>query len=191
MEKEMAISGIPVIAVEEHYWDAELIAALPPAEGLRTTEFLHRLNDLAEIRLADMDAAGIDIQVLSHGAPSGQGLTDGDAVGLIRRVNDRLSQAVLLNPKRFYAFAALPTHYPEAAADELERCVSELGFKGAMVHGLTNGLFLDEKRFWPIFSRAEKLRVPIYLHPAPPHQLVSATYYGDYATRYPMVMRAA
>ena len=69
-------------------------------------------------------------------------------------------------PTRFAAFAALPTAVPEAAADELERTVTELGFKGAMIHGLAEGQFVDGKRFWPIFARAERLDVPIYLHPA-------------------------
>ena len=65
--------------------------------------------------------------------------------------------------------ATLPAADPQAAADELERAVSELGMKGAMVHGLTNGLFIDDKRFWPIFERAEQLDVPIYIHPSRPH----------------------
>ena len=184
-------SGMQVIAIEEHYWDAELTAALPKAEGLHTEGFLHRLYDLGEVRIRDMDAAGIDMQVLSHGAPSGQGVGGDDATALVRRVNDRLHQAVKLHPTRFAAFAALATHDPEGAADELDRCVSELGFKGAMVHGLTDGLFLDDKRFWPIFARAEKLRVPIYLHPAPPHPQVASVYYKDYMKDFPMVIRAA
>ncbi len=85
-----------------------------------------------------MDEAGIDIQVLSHGAPSTQKLPADDRGRLTRRVNDRLHAVVAANPKRFAAFAALPTAVPEAAADELER-TAKLGFKGAMLHGLANG----------------------------------------------------
>ncbi|MBX9740363.1 MAG: amidohydrolase family protein [Beijerinckiaceae bacterium] len=182
---------IPVIALEEHYWDAELVSKLTGAEGTRSPDLLQRLHDLGEIRLREMDEAGIDIQVLSHGAPSGQKLPEDIAVSLVRGVNDRLHQAISLHPTRFAGFAALPTIHPEAAADELDRCVSELGFKGAMIHGLTNGLWLDDKRFWPIFARAEKLRVPIYLHPSFPHADVMKAYYADYAKDYPQVIRAA
>ena len=89
------------------------------------------------------------------------------------------------------AFAALPTPDPAAAADELERAVTRLGFKGAMVNGLTNGAFLDEKRFWPIFARAEALDVPIYFHPAIPHPAVTDAYFKDYKHRdYPILMGA-
>jgi 2,3-dihydroxybenzoate decarboxylase len=79
---------------------------------------------------------------------------------------------------------------PAAAADELERAV-KLGFKGAMIHGLSNGAFIDEQRFWPIFERAQALDVPIYLHPSVPHPSVMDAYYKDYAKDFPMVIRAA
>src|SRR5205823_4391177 len=76
-------------------------------------------------------------------------------------------------------------------ADELERAVTRLGFKGAMVHGLTGGLFLDDKRFWPIFERAQALDVPLYMHPAVPHPAVIDVYYKDYVEKYPNILRAA
>ncbi len=181
----------PVFALEEHYWDAELAATYHGADAAtRDPEVLRRLNDLGELRLKEMDEAGIDMQVLSHGAPATQKLSGDDAVALARRVNDRLAAVVAANPKRFAAFAVLPTSDPKAAAEELERTV-KLGFKGAMIHGLANGLFLDDKRFWPIFERAQALDVPIYLHPALPHQAVMDTYYKDYAKDFPMVIRAA
>ena len=110
---------------------------------------------------------------------------------LARGANDRLAETVRAHPDRFAAFAALPTPDPEAAADELERAVTQLGFKGAMIHGLTNGVFIDDKRFWPIFERAEALDVPIYLHPAMPHPAVIEAYYKDYAKDFPMLLRAA
>ena len=90
-----------------------------------------------------MDEAGIDVQVLSHGAPSTQKLAADIAADLTRQVNDRLAKVCAANPKRFAAFAALPTADPKAAADELERTVTKLGFKGAMMHGMSNGEFLD------------------------------------------------
>ena len=180
----------PVIALEEHYWDKELAARFVGAEGTRDPQMLKRLYDLGELRLKEMDEAGIDMQILSHGAPSAQKLSGPDAVALTRRVNDRLHAVVTANPKRFVAFAALPTSDPKAAADELERTVG-LGFKGAMIHGLANGIFLDDRRFWPIFERAQALDVPLYMHPAVPHPAVVEAYYKDYVQQYPSLLRAA
>jgi predicted TIM-barrel fold metal-dependent hydrolase len=180
----------PVIALEEHYWDRELAAQFVGTEGTRDARMLERLYDLGELRIREMDEAGIDMQVLSHGAPSAQKLTGADAAALTRRVNDRLHAVVTANPKRFAAFAALPTSDPQAAADELERTTT-LGFKGAMIHGLANGVFLDDKRFWPIYERAQALDVPLYFHPSVPLPAVMDAYYKDYARDFPMVVRAA
>ncbi len=179
-----------VIAIEEHYWDQELVATYSGVESIRNPEIEKRILDFTGIRLKEMDDAGIDMQVLSHGAPSTQQLGADISVALTRRVNDRLHEAISANPTRLAAFAALPTADPRAAADELERTV-KLGFKGAMIHGLPNGIFLDDKRFWPIFARAEALDVPIYLHPSVPHPAVMEAYYKDYAKDFPMVIRAA
>ncbi len=181
----------PVIAIEEHYWDEELAKTYAGSEAGRPGEQSKRLHDLGAMRLKEMDEAGIDMQVLSHGAPSTQKLPAETAAALTRRVNDRLHAVVAANPARFAAFAALPTAVPEAAADELERTAQELGFKGAMLHGLANGVFLDDKRFWPIFARAEKLDLPIYLHPSLPHADVMRIYYQDYVKDFPMVARPA
>ena len=180
----------PVIALEEHYWDKEIASQFVGAEGTRDPEMLKRLYDLGELRLKEMDEAGIDMQILSHGAPSAQKLTGADAAEVTRRANDRLHAVVAANPKRFAAFAALPTIDPKASADELER-TTKLGFKGAMIHGLANGVFLDDRRFWPIYERAQALDVPIYLHPSVPMPAVMDAYYRDYAKDFPMVVRAA
>jgi 2,3-dihydroxybenzoate decarboxylase len=180
----------PIIAIEEHYWDDELASHFSTLEGSRAGPMEKRLRDFGGERIKDMDAAGIDIAVLSHGAPSGQKLPLPIAVPLIRRVNDRLAEAVARNPTRFAAFAALPTVDPQAAADELERCVG-MGFKGAMLHGLSNGEFLDQEKFWPIYARAEQLDVPIYLHPSLPHPAVIEAYFKDYMDDYPMLARPA
>jgi predicted TIM-barrel fold metal-dependent hydrolase len=181
----------PVIAIEEHYWDEELEKTYTGGEAGRPGEQSKRLHDFTGIRLKEMDEAGIDMQVVSHGAPSTQKLPADTAAALARRVNDRLHQAVAANPQRLAAFAALPTAVPEAAADELERATKELGFKGAMLHGLANEVFLDHKRFWPIYARAEQLDVPIYLHPSLPQADVRRIYYDDYVKEFPMVARPA
>ena len=151
---------------------------------------LKRLHDLGELRLKEMDEAGIDMQVLSHGAPSMQKLTGDDAVELTRRVNDRL-RGGRRDPEALRRLRGAADRDPKAAADELERTVSKLGFKGAMIHGLADGVFLDDKRFWPIFERAQALDVPIYLHPSLPLPAVMDAYYKDYAKDFPMVVRAA
>jgi predicted TIM-barrel fold metal-dependent hydrolase len=187
----MTLGGKPVvIALEEHYYDRELVATFDGPEG-RAPETRRRLDDLGDLRIKEMDEAGIDVQVISHGAPSTQRLDAETAVRLARNVNDRLAQAIAAHPDRFAAFAALPTPDPKAAADELERTVTQLGFKGAMVHGLTNGVFFDDKRFWPIFERAQALDVPLYVHPAVPHSAVVEAYYQDYLADFPTLQTAA
>jgi len=179
-----------IIALEEHYLDPDVKARFNQADATKAPPVAKRLDDLGELRIKDMDEAGIDVQVISHGAPSVQKLDADSAVRLARQANDRLHDAVRAHPDRFAGFAALPTPEPKAAADELERTVTKLGFKGAMVHGLTNGLFLDDKRFWPIFERAQALDVPLYMHPAVPHPAVVEAYYKDYAQSHPMLLRA-
>lgn len=180
-----------IVALEEHYLDHELAAHFTGPDAARAGPVAERLYDLAELRLREMDEAGIDLQVLSHSAPSAQKLPPEIAVDLTRRVNDRLHEAVQRHPDRFAAFAALPSSAPEAAAAELDRCVSALGFKGAMLHGLTaEGGFLDDRRYWPIYARAEALGVPIYLHPSVPHPAVREAYYKEYAANFPVLIRA-
>jgi len=180
-----------VIALEEHYYDAEVKSHFRGLDAIAVPATVQRLDDVGELRLREMDEAGIDMQVLSHSMPGLQKLDAETAVPLARRANDRLDQTVRAHPDRFAAFAALPTADPKAAADELERTVTRHGFKGAMVNGLTEGQFLDNKRFWPIFERAQALDVPLYMHPAIPHPAVIAAYYQDYVDRHPGLLRAA
>ncbi len=181
----------PIIAIEEHYWDPALTKTYTGSEAGRGGPIDERLHDLGTLRLKEMDEAGIDIQVLSHGAPSTQKLPIDIAAKLAAEVNDRLAKVCAANPKRFAAFAALPTVDPKAAADELERCVTKLGMKGAMIHGMSTGEFIDLPKYWPIYERAEKLDVPLYLHPSLPNAEVTKIYYEDYAKDFPLVVRPA
>ena len=189
-------NGTKIIALEEHFWDAE-VAKHFKVRGPEMNNPLmqERLHDLGALRLKEMDEAGIDVQVLSHGAPATQRLEGELAVQVSRNANDFLHKKIQDNPERLKGFAVLPTADPKAAADELERAVTRLGFKGAMLHGLSYGaggtLFLDDKRFWPIYERAQALDVPIYLHPAPPHPAVVEAYYKDYLKEFPGLMTAA
>jgi 2,3-dihydroxybenzoate decarboxylase len=169
-----------IIALEEHFWTPELRDATHGLDRESNPEFGRRLDDLGELRLREMDEAGIDFQIISHAAPAAQKSAPDKAVALARRANEALHEAVRAHPDRFAGFAALPTPDPKAAADELERTVTEYGFKGAMIHGVTNGSFIDEKRFWVIFERAQALGVPIYMHPATPHPAVVEVYFKDF-----------
>ncbi len=186
----MAEPQLRVVTIEEHFWTAELRDA---SRGLVATvdmpaesDVNERLSDLGAVRLAAMDAAGIDMQVLSHTAPATQNLAPEAAIRLARETNDFLHRTVQARPDRFAGFAILPTPDPKASVAELERGVTQLGFKGAMLHGLTHGEFMDAKKFWPIFALAEQLDVPIYIHPAEPHPTVLELYYKE----YPIMARA-
>lgn len=187
------INGHRVVAIEEHYYDPELVALYSGVDAKTGGYVRDKLEEVGAARIRSMDENGIDVQVLSHGAPSTQRLEGDAAVDMARRVNDRLKIVCDAWPDRFAGFAALPTDVPAAAADELERCIDKLGFKGAMIHGLTgkDRLFIDDKRFWPVFERAEALDVPLYIHPANPHPAVVDAYLKDYVETYPSIVNAA
>ena len=188
----MSTSGKPlVVALEEHYWDPDLLALFPGGEGKRVSDVEKRLLDMGELRLREMDEAGIDIQVISHGAPGTQKLDAETSIRMARQCNTRLAEFVATNSKRFSALCLLPTPDPAAAANELERAITKLGMKGAMIHGLTNGKFVDEPQFWPIFERAQALDVPIYIHPAFPSPVVIEAYYKEYAAAYSQLIGPA
>ncbi len=179
-----------VIAIEEHFLTPlyrEKVAANEYRNFYLTSrgrqmghDIIEENLDLGAKRLAHMDAHGVDLQVLSFGSPGPQAFDADVAIAMARDANDRLHAAVKAHPTRFAGFAALPTADPRAAAEELERCVTRLGFKGAMIHGHQRGEFLDAKKYWPIWERAEKLGVPVYLHPALPHPDVVKAYFDGY-----------
>jgi uncharacterized protein len=175
-----------VIGVEEHAWTAELRDALlrygaddtvTLMSGQKDTD--RRLLDVGDERLARMEAAGVDLQVLSITTPGTQPLPPAEAVPLARDANDFLADAVRRRPDRFAAFATLPTPDPQAAAAELERCVTRLHLHGALLFPRTGETYLDHARFRPVFEAAAQLRVPLYLHPAvPPRPVRDASYSG-------------
>ncbi len=146
-----------------------------------------KIVDIGEGRIADMDQNGISVQVLSkagnHIGPSAD-LFDGDeAVSFARKFNDELARRIAERPDRFAAFAHLATSIPEAAADELERTVTEYGFKGTLISGTIRGAFLDHPRFAPLLARAEQLEVPIYIHPGMPSPEVRKAYYEGFSPK--------
>ncbi len=178
------------IAIEEHFITPmyrEMVSAnefrnfyLSSRSEQLGHDIVEQNSDLGAKRLAHMDAAGVDVQVLSFGSPGPQGFGAAVAVPMARDANDRAHAVVEAHPDRFAAFAALPTADPDASVQELERCVAKLGFKGAMIHGHTQGRFLDEKRFRVIFECAERLDVPIYLHPTLAHPDAMKSYFAGY-----------
>jgi len=133
--------------------------------------------DLEKDRLSKMDEAGVAIQALSLSTPGCELFEPSEGVAQARKANDALAQAVRRHPDRFVGFAALPAQVPEAAADELERTVKGLGFRGALINShVRGGEYLDDKKYWPIFKKAEELAVPIYLHPRIPSSQMLAPY---------------
>jgi predicted TIM-barrel fold metal-dependent hydrolase len=181
---------VKIIAIEEHFWTPmyrENVHAnefrnffLSSRSNQLGHDIVEQAMDLGEKRLAHMDAAGVDMQVLSFGAPGPQAFGPDIAVPLARDANDLLHQTMQAHPERFQGFAALPTSDPQAAAKELERAVTQLRFCGTMIHGHTQGSFLDDRKYWVIFECAEALGVPIYLHPTVPHPEVMRTYFDGY-----------
>ncbi len=176
-----------IIALEEHYRSKAIAGTISPdraylqpahATAEEFAKRLARLDELGDVRIADMDAAGIDLQVLSHTVPSVEAVEPARAADVARRINDEAAEAVSRHPKRLAAFAALPVADPAAAAQELERTVRQLGFKGALINGMCQGRFLDDPFFSPLLECAESLAVPLYLHPAPPPVAVQEAYYA-------------
>jgi hypothetical protein len=178
------------ITLEEHFATPEFFDG--PARfvkeraekiGGRYSIVLDRLCDVGAKRVAEMDAASIDMQVLSLSAPGVEQMETADAIPMARDTNDYLEDAIKNYPARFAGFAAVPTGAPEQAAKELEHRVRQ-GFKGAVINGHNRGRYLDNQFYWPILECAAALNVPIYLHPTPPPQPVIDISYGGFA---PMV----
>ncbi len=192
-----------IITLEEHFVTPAFLegpgssmksransASAPPAA--RLAQVVDLASDLGVKRIAALDAAGIDVQVLSLNSPGVEQLDAAAAMTLARETNDYFASAVQRYPDRLAGFATLPTAVPDQAADELERMVVQHGFKGAVINGHIQGRYLDDSFFWPILERAEALHAPIYLHPTVPPQAVVQTYYtGNFAPEVSAVLAAA
>jgi predicted TIM-barrel fold metal-dependent hydrolase len=172
-----------LIALEEHFaWDPAS-ADNVVATWLKSNNPLgyERLYDRGPLRLEQMDAAGIDFQILSLFDPGVQDETDVErAVDLARRANDDLAESVRANPHRFGGFATLATQDPDAAAAEFERAVTELGLVGGLINGHCQGRYLDDPEYEGLFARAESLGAPVYLHPTTPHPAVMDAWFAPY-----------
>ena len=174
------------VTLEEHFASPRFFDG--PGRGLKeqalkfgssAAKLMEQLCDLGDGRIAEMDAAHIDMQILSLTSPGVEQLEATEAVAFAKETNDHLAEAVLGRPDRLGGFASLPTANPSAAAAELERTIHSYGFKGAIINGHVQGRYLDDKFFWPIFECAEAFDVPIYLHPTqPPKPVIEASYRG-------------
>jgi hypothetical protein len=174
------------ITLEEHF----VSPAFLEGPGKEISEHAHnpehpmarvfeQLTDLDDQRIAAMDAAGIDLQVLSLNSPGVEQLEPAEAVAVARKTNEFLAEAVKRHPRRFAGFATLPTGAPDQAAEELERTIRDYGFRGGAINGHIRGRYLDDQFFWPILERAESLKAPIYLHPTPPPRgVIDSSYNG-------------
>ncbi|MFH1651632.1 MAG: amidohydrolase family protein [Chloroflexota bacterium] len=170
---------VPGVVEEEEYVKYEAGWARSPLDGTERGSIVKRtLLDIGEGRIKEMDKTGIDMQVLSLVSPGVQMLDAAAGTALARNVNDHLAAAVKKHPDRFQGLAAIAPQDPQAAAMELERAVTKLGLKGTSINSHVKGEYLDDKKFWPIFEVAAKLKAPIYIHPRVPSGGMLAPYVG-------------
>jgi len=164
------------ITLEEHFAmegtfaDTSRFSMPGMAEDLQT-----RLTDFENIRLKEMDEFDIELAIQSLNAPGVQAMLEtSEAVEMAQRANDYLAEQCARRPDRYAGFAALPMQEPEAAIDELTRCIRDLGFKGALVNGFTQKdtpetvIYFDGPEYRPFWAAVEALNVPFYLHPRNP-----------------------
>ena len=158
---------------------------LPPVQTTSTApvnrdafarQLLPRLLDLEQLRLAEMDANGVDMHLLSLATPGVQMLDRDSAVSLATLANDRLTETIRRHPMRFAGLASFAPQDPPAAAKEMERVINTLKLNGFIVNSHTDGLYLDDQRFWPILEAAESLNAPLYIHPRAPSDGMAAPF---------------
>lgn len=177
------------IGTEEHFVTDEVLAAWrrldpraredsPPSVIPQEVE--ERLREVGDRRIAAMDGAGLDVQVISLTSPGLHNLPADEATRLQVETNDRIAELVAVHPDRFQGFATLAMPAPDAAAHELERAVTKLGLNGALVFGRTGERNLDHPDNWPIFEAAAALRAPLYIHPQIPQPRVRTALYAGF-----------
>lgn len=168
-----------IIGLEEHISTPRLVDAwssrsLPFGGGSVTG----KLADLGDRRLADMEDAGLDVQVLALSGPGLEPLPSQEATVLARDANDRIADAVAAHPDRLQGFVNLPTPNPAGATAELRRGVKDLSFRAGFMFGRVGDRNVDHPDFEELWSTAEELHTPIYLRPAQPPRAVTDAYYS-------------
>jgi predicted TIM-barrel fold metal-dependent hydrolase len=191
-----------VIALEEHFAAPDIAQRIDreavsrrgyrprraPPDGPSPQQLL---PEIGAGRLRLMDESGITMQVLSNSGPGPDLVPGADGVAMAKAMNDHLAAAIARHPDRFAGFAVLPMLSPDDAAHELERCVKELGFLGALINGTTEGRFLDHPSYDGILAQAEALDVPIYIHPHLAPDAVREAYYSGLEPGAGRVLEAA
>jgi predicted TIM-barrel fold metal-dependent hydrolase len=180
------ISTMPLITLEEHYVSPAVRDANPATRDLYELfppHILSKLESLGDERIQDLDKGNVSLQVISHGPGDG-------SPSACSAANDGLAAAISKNPTRLAGFAILPMNEPGTAANELERCVKDHGFVGALVDNHLDGEFYDNKRFWPVFEKAEELDVAIYIHPTFASEEMMGYYKGNYDDSVAMALSA-
>ena len=191
-----------VVALEEHFTVPALAKRVDPGAASRRgfrprnppktgVNPMSLLPEIGETRLKSMDEAGITYQILSNTGPGPDLVPGADGVALAREMNDHLAGAVAARPDRFGGLAVLPMASPDACAAELERCVKQLRFPGALINGTTEGRFLDHPSYDGLLAAAVQLDVPIYIHPHLPPEPVRQAYYSDLPTGAGRVLESA
>ena len=168
----------PLITLEEHFFSTDIIASFESrySEQLKHLPGLaDQLADLGDLRLRDMDAGKVSLQVISHGPGN-------PSPSQCRAANEQLFAAVSKNKTRFAGFAVLPMEQPRLAAEELTRCVEEFGFVGALIDNHVDGKYYDGEDYHPVFEAAQKLDVPVYLHPTWPSEDMAPRYEGNFSS---------
>ncbi len=177
------------IGTEEHFITTEVLAAWSRLDedargesrgSAPPGELQERLLEVGERRIEAMDAAGLDVQVISLTSPGLHNLPPAEAKSLQVQTNDRIAALVSAHPDRFQGFATLAMPSPTAAAEELERAVSKLGLNGALIFGRTGARNLEHRENWPIFEAAASLHAPLYVHPQIPQPAVRAALYAGF-----------
>ena len=186
VDAAIAQAAQPVVQLEAPYLglQSSRSAACQPGAGDRPSlvelgEAIRLGTDLGEGRIRNMDEHGIDMQIVSYSSPA-QLVPPEQAVTLAQAANDRLADAIRVNPTRLSGFATLPWQDPQAAVDELDRAVVDLGLKGVLIAGRPGRTFLDDASYAPVLRKLNDLGVPLYLHPFYPLPQVQAAYYGGF-----------
>jgi hypothetical protein len=191
-----------VVALEEHFTVPHLVKRIDPrliaARGFRPRKLapgavnpMDLAPEIGPQRLAAMDAAGITVQVLSNTGPGPDLVAGDEGIALAREMNDHLAAEVARHPDRFAGFTVLPMAAPEGCADELRRCVRDLGFVGALINGTCDGRFLDDPAYDALLAAAVELDVPIYIHPHLAPASVRDAYFGGLEPGAARVLEAA
>lgn len=177
------------ITVEEHFGSPGFLAGpgrtykeqMLRAAFLGGERVIKQLCEVGVARIDEMDAAGIDMQILSLNYPGVEQSDPDEAVAVATEANDFLRDAIAQHPTRLAGLAVLPTGAPDKAAQELQARISQKGFKGAIINGHNRGRYLDDPFYTPILECAASLGAPIYLHPTLPPKAVQEASFGGFS----------